>query len=144
MSFVTDAVANQSPGYPGGAECESDLLKKNSEDKLYYSISEVADMTGLKPYVLRFWEKEFPQLKPKKNRGGNRTYQKREIVVINRIKHLLYEEGFTIEGARQKLTETSKELKREERLVKLLGDIKKELMELERSLKLSRDNGSGG
>ncbi len=99
-------------------------------------------MTGLKPYVLRFWEKEFPQLRPKKNRGGNRTYQKREIVVINRIKHLLYEEGFTIEGARQKLSETSKELKREEKFVKLLSDVKKELMELERSLSLSINNGN--
>ena len=119
-------------------------MKKNTEDKLYYSISEVAEMTGLKPYVLRFWEKEFPQLRPKKNRGGNRTYQKREIVVISRIKHLLYEEGFTIEGARQKLSDSSKEMKREEKLVRLLGDVKKELMELERAFKLLRENGSSG
>ncbi len=101
-------------------------------------------MTGLKPYVLRFWEKEFPQLRPKKNRGGNRIYQKREIVVINRIKHLLYEEGFTIEGARQKLSETSKELKREEYYVRMLSEVKKELMELERTLTLFKENGNRG
>ncbi|MBD3383208.1 MAG: MerR family transcriptional regulator [candidate division Zixibacteria bacterium] len=80
-------------------------LKRNPDhkDKLYYSISEVSRMTEVKPYVLRFWEKEFPSLRPKKNRGGNRIYQKHEIKLINRIKDLLYEEGYTIDGARQKL-----------------------------------------
>ena len=62
--------------------------KKNRDDKLYYSISEVAQITRLEPYVLRFWEKEFPMLKPKKNRGGNRIYQKQDIEIVNRIKHL--------------------------------------------------------
>lgn len=68
--------------------------------KLYYSISEVSGITGIKQYVLRFWEKEFSDLKPKKNRAGNRTYQLKDIELVNRIKNLLYEEGFTIEGAR--------------------------------------------
>ena len=86
-------------------DCER-ISVKNGEEKLYYSISEVAEMTDVKPYVLRFWEKEFPLLRPKKNRGGNRTYQKREIVLVNRIKSLLYDEGYTIEGARQKLSES--------------------------------------
>ena len=72
-------------------------------DKLYYSISEVAQIVGVKPYVLRFWEKEFPTLKPKKNRSGNRVYQKKEIVLLLEIKRLLYEEGYTIEGARQQI-----------------------------------------
>jgi DNA-binding transcriptional MerR regulator len=75
----------------------------NNNNKLYYSISEVAKITDTKAYVLRFWEKEFPSLKPKKNRGGNRIYQQREIDLIHRIKNLLHEEGYTIEGARQKL-----------------------------------------
>lgn len=72
-------------------------------ERLYYSISEVADMIDIKAYVLRFWEKEFPSLKPKKNRAGNRTYQKKDIELLRRIKELLYKEGFTILGARQKL-----------------------------------------
>jgi len=79
------------------------LKSTDSRKKLYYSISEVAELTETKAYVLRFWEKEFPTLKPKKNRGGNRIYQEREIQLINRIKTLLYEEGYTIEGARQQL-----------------------------------------
>jgi len=115
---------------------------KNGEEKLYYSISEVAEMTDVKPYVLRFWEKEFPLLRPKKNRGGNRTYQKREITLVNRIKSLLYEEGYTIEGARQKLSESSRDIRREDKLIELLGQIKKELMELERVLTLNSPNGS--
>ena len=115
---------------------------KSGEEKLYYSISEVAEMTDVKPYVLRFWEKEFPLLRPKKNRGGNRTYQKREIVLVNRIKTLLYEEGYTIEGARQKLSESSRDIRREDKLIELLGQIKKELMEIERVLALSNQNGS--
>lgn len=107
---------------------------KNVEEKLYYSISEVAQLTDVKPYVLRFWEKEFPVLRPKKNRGGNRTYQKREIALVNRIKNLLYEQGYTIEGARQKLSETTSEVRRDEKMADLLGQIKRELMELERLL----------
>ncbi|MCK4858453.1 MAG: MerR family transcriptional regulator [candidate division Zixibacteria bacterium] len=107
---------------------------RKDNDKLYYSISEVARMTDVKPYVLRFWEKEFPLLKPKKNRGGNRTYQKREIVLVNRIKHLLYEEGFTIEGARQKLKETQKQTRQETKVAETLHQIKKELLELQRLL----------
>lgn len=98
-------------------------------------------MTDVKPYVLRFWEKEFPVLRPKKNRGGNRTYQKREILLVNRIKNLLYEQGYTIEGARQKLLETSSEIRSEQKLIELVSYIKRELMELERALMLNRENG---
>ena len=122
-------------------DCER-ISVKNGEEKLYYSISEVAEMTDVKPYVLRFWEKEFPLLRPKKNRGGNRTYQKREIVLVNRIKSLLYDEGYTIEGARQKLSESSRDIRREDKLIELLAQIKKELMELERTLTLNSPNGS--
>ena len=62
---------------------------KQVEEKLYYSISEVSQMTSIEAYVLRFWEKEFPMLKPKKNRGGNRVYQRRDIEMVNRIRELL-------------------------------------------------------
>jgi DNA-binding transcriptional MerR regulator len=114
---------------------------KNEEDKLYYSISEVAAMTEVKPYVLRFWEKEFPQLRPKKNRGGNRVYQKREIMLVKRIKTLLYKQGYTIEGARQKLVDTAPEIRREQKVFEVLSQIKRELMELERYIILNNSNG---
>ena len=68
--------------------------------KLYYSIGEVSEMTDLKSYVLRYWETEFNQLKPPKNRAGNRTYRQKDIEVILNIKELLYRKKFTIDGAR--------------------------------------------
>ena len=74
--------------------------------KLYYSISEVCKLTGLKSYVLRYWETEFRELKPPKNRAGNRTYRKKDIDTINKIKELLYDKKFTIEGARNQLAIT--------------------------------------
>ena len=79
------------------------MKKMNASEKLYYSISEVARITGLEPYVLRYWEKEFPMLSPRKSRGGNRTYTQKDIEVINRIKHLRTQEKLTIAGARNKL-----------------------------------------
>ena len=69
--------------------------------KLYYSIGEVSDMTDLKSYVLRYWETEFSQLKPPKNRAGNRTYRQKDIEIILNIKDLLYTKKFTIDGARK-------------------------------------------
>ncbi len=78
-------------------------MKDFNIKKLYYSISEVSKITSLKPYVLRYWETEFEQLKPSKNRAGNRIYRARDIRVINLIKKLLYTDKYTIEGARQKL-----------------------------------------
>jgi len=77
--------------------------------KLYYSISEVAEITRLEPYVLRYWEKEFAELKPQKNRAGNRTYTDKDIRLIQQIMHLLYEEKFTIPGAKQKLKSMGKQ-----------------------------------
>ena len=71
--------------------------------KLYYSISEVSTITGLKQYVLRYWESEFSHLKPPKNRAGNRTYRQKDIDLIQRIKKLLYKEKYTIDGARKQL-----------------------------------------
>jgi DNA-binding transcriptional MerR regulator len=72
-------------------------------NKLYYSISEVAEMTSVKPHVLRYWESEFPELRPKKNRAGNRSYRDKDIRTVMTIKNLLYEEGYTIAGARNRL-----------------------------------------
>src|SRR5579871_6541218 len=76
-------------------------------DKLYFRIGEVANLCRLPAYVLRFWESEFPQLKPVKSSTGQRMYRKRDVESVLRIKQLLYEQGFTISGARQQLrTET--------------------------------------
>jgi len=72
-------------------------------EKLFYKIGEVCEMTDTQPYVLRFWESEFPQLAPKKSRSGQRVYRKRDIDIVERIKHLLYDQGFTIAGARKRL-----------------------------------------
>lgn len=77
------------------------------DQKLYYSIGEVGDLIAVKPHVLRYWETQFPMLKPKKNRAGNRTYTVREIKFLLTIKSLLYEKGYTIPGARQRLREAS-------------------------------------
>jgi DNA-binding transcriptional MerR regulator len=109
--------------------------KTAADEKLYYSISEVARITDLRAYVLRFWEKEFPMLRPKKNKGGNRHYQKRDIELINQIKHLLYEENYTIAGARKRLRQIEskgekKELVRKAKSNTILGEIKKELEDI--------------
>src|ERR1700760_2122386 len=71
--------------------------------KRYFTIGEVSDLCGVKPYVLRYWEQEFTQLKPMKRRGNRRYYQHHEVLLIRRIRDLLYEQGFTISGARNHL-----------------------------------------
>ncbi|MBT6011591.1 MAG: MerR family transcriptional regulator [Candidatus Marinimicrobia bacterium] len=80
-------------------------MPREAIKKLYYSIGEVSEATDLKQYVLRYWESDFPQLSPAKNRAGNRTYREKDIELVNFIKTLLYEKKYTIEGARQKLKE---------------------------------------
>ena len=72
--------------------------------KRYFTIGEVSELCGVKPHVLRYWEQEFPQLKPVKRRGNRRYYQRHDVLLIRQIRSLLYDEGFTIGGARQRLT----------------------------------------
>jgi DNA-binding transcriptional MerR regulator len=72
-------------------------------DKLYFKIGEVSELLGVEPYVLRYWETEFPVLSPKKSGTGHRLYRRKDVELLLRIKHLLYEKRFTIEGARQSL-----------------------------------------
>jgi DNA-binding transcriptional MerR regulator len=72
--------------------------------KRYFTIGEVSELCGVKPHVLRYWEQEFPQLKPVKRRGNRRYYQRHDVIMIRQIRSLLYEEGFTIGGARQRLS----------------------------------------
>ena len=75
--------------------------------KRYFTIGEVSDLCGVKPYVLRYWEQEFTQLKPMKRRGNRRYYQHHEVLLIRRIRELLYDQGFTIIGARNRLTDAA-------------------------------------
>ena len=72
--------------------------------KRYFTIGEVSELCGVKPHVLRYWEQEFPQLKPVKRRGNRRYYQRHDVIMIRQIRSLLYEQGFTIGGARQQLS----------------------------------------
>lgn len=82
-------------------------IKAPNIKKLYYSIGEVSKITKLKSYVLRYWETEFKQLRPPKNRAGNRTYRQKDIDLIQHIKDLLYNRKFTIEGARNQLQQVA-------------------------------------
>ena len=78
-------------------------MSRNPLQKLYYSISEVSELTGVEAHVLRFWEKEFPMLRPRRGRSGNRTYKDRDIEIIKEIRHLLWDQKFTIQGACEQL-----------------------------------------
>ncbi len=81
-------------------------------DKLYFRIGEVSDLVGVEPYVLRYWESEFPSLSPKKSGTGHRLYRRKDVELLFRIRHLLYGRRFTIEGARQALQEEHKKPQR--------------------------------
>src|SRR5512138_430714 len=81
--------------------------------KRYFTIGEVSDLCGVKPHVLRYWEQEFPQLKPVKRRGNRRYYQRADVMIIRTIRSLLYEQGYTIGGARLQLND-ARQVEREE------------------------------
>ncbi len=103
-------------------------------DRLYYKIGEVAQLTKTEPYVLRYWETEFPFLKPTKNKSGQRLYRKKDVETILRIKELLYHEGYTIAGAQKRLTEEMSGPKHVENknmsLKSRLGDVETELQNI--------------
>ena len=112
------------------------------DSKLYRSISEVSDMLDVKPHVLRYWETQFSVLKPRKNRAGNRVYRPEDLKVLFRIRELLYDRRFTIEGARKKIQDEKKEAQpqvemgfvdAERKLI--LGEIKHDLQTLLAKLK---------
>ena len=102
--------------------------------KRYFTIGEVSDLCAVKPHVLRYWEQEFPQLKPVKRRGNRRYYQRQDVLIIRQIRSLLYEEGFTIGGARQRLTgeEAKSDVSQSQQIIKQLR------IELEQVLKILR------
>ena len=107
--------------------------------KRYFTIGEVSDLCGVKPHVLRYWEQEFTQLSPAKRRGNRRYYQHHEVVLVRRIRELLYAQGFTISGARHQLEDqaihTQEEAEESVRLHKVLDTVRGELKELLAALK---------
>jgi DNA-binding transcriptional MerR regulator len=102
--------------------------------KRYFTIGEVSDLCAVKPHVLRYWEQEFPQLKPVKRRGNRRYYQRQDVLIIRQIRSLLYDEGFTIGGARQRLTgdDAKSDVSQSQQIIKQIR------MELEQVIKLLR------
>jgi len=110
-------------------------MEMDNPNKMFYRVGEVSQLVGVESYVLRYWEKMFPQLKPEKDEAGQRVYTRADIDVVLRIKNLLYEERYTIDGARKKLKEKSKserKNKNPEDIQKLLGvlrDVKSILKE---------------
>ena len=111
-------------------------------DKLFFRIGEVSSLLGLEPYVLRYWETEFPSLAPKKSGTGHRLYRRKDVELLLKIKHLLYQRRFTIDGARQYLHDESrqsqqKEIKQEQQQLfsDPLPEIRKQLAEILKLLK---------
>ena len=103
--------------------------------KRYFTIGEVSDLCGVKPHVLRYWEQEFEQLKPVKRRGNRRYYQRGDVIMIRQIRSLLYEQGFTIGGARQQLEGESAhdDVNRSQQIIKQLrGGLEQVLQVLKR------------
>ncbi|MCU7798054.1 MAG: MerR family transcriptional regulator [Candidatus Thiodiazotropha sp. (ex Monitilora ramsayi)] len=100
--------------------------------KRYFTIGEVSELCQVKPHVLRYWEQEFPQLKPVKRRGNRRYYQRHDVLMIRQIRSLLYEQGFTIGGARQQLSgDTAKEdLQQSQQIVKQLRSELEEVLQI--------------
>jgi DNA-binding transcriptional MerR regulator len=102
--------------------------------KRYFTIGEVSDLCAVKPHVLRYWEQEFPQLRPAKRRGNRRYYQRQDVILIRQIRSLLYEHGFTIGGARQRLS--GEDLKADSKLSQQI--IRQLRIELEEVLNILR------
>ena len=98
--------------------------------KRYFTIGEVSDLCGVKPHVLRYWEQEFPQLKPVKRRGNRRYYQRHDVEMIRSIRSLLYEQGFTIGGARQQLAADHRPRQEGHARPELIRQLRGELEEL--------------
>ena len=100
--------------------------------KRYFTIGEVSDLCAVKPHVLRYWEQEFPQLKPLKRRGNRRYYQRHDVILIRQIRSLLYEQGFTIGGARQRLSgsEAKEDSNQSQQIIKQLRSELEEVLDL--------------
>lgn len=106
-------------------------------EKRYFSIGEASKLCAVRPHVLRYWEQEFSQINPNKRRGNRRYYQLNDVLIIRKIRHLLYEEGYTIEGARQSLSGKKTEVLSKETIRNTLRDAINALEQLQRELKSS-------
>ena len=109
-------------------------MSQDNSLKLYYSIREVADMMKLPEHTLRFWEKEFPALNPKKTSGGTRQYTQQDIDLVRLIHHLVKEQGLTIKAARTRLKTSRQEVVDHQEIVERLKSIRAELMEIKSKL----------
>ena len=127
------------------------------KEKHEFNIAEVSNLTGIKAHVLRYWESEFPQLKPEKNRSGQRVYRQKDIDIVLHLKHLLYEEQFTVAGARKRLDKDLKQSRRDQlplelnlqeaelagALVKVKRQVKSMLDQLSKPLAVEGEEGQG-
>ena len=104
------------------------MAVRDIPNKLFFKISEVCEIVGVEPYVLRFWETEFPNFAPEKSKAGHRVYKKKDVENVLRIKELLYERGFTIAGARKQLSKTK--VSRQEQRDEVLANVRKELQDI--------------
>ncbi len=129
----------------GGAPSQIELSDFGGDEpiipRVYYSIGDVCELTGLKPHVLRYWETQFEVMSPNKNRAGNRVYRPKDIDLIFLVKRLLYEEKYTIEGARQRLLDLRREGDLDQEKEEVLGpefltEIRRDLLGLKKTLTL--------
>lgn len=127
MQGKTQMMSNQI----GNKHSQSEYSLPPIPDKRYFTIGEVAFLCGVKPHVLRYWEQEFPRLRPAKRRGNRRYYQYKDVIMIRQIRKLLYDEGFTIEGAKAQLSQNPLEVKK---VVQTDAIVKKLIADLEHVL----------
>jgi len=110
------------------------MEEEKKTEKLYYTIGEVAEMFNVNASLIRYWEKEFPMIKPKKNKKGNRFYKQEDIDNFHLIYHLVKERGMTLKGAKLKLKESKNEVEGNFEVIKRLKDIKAQLLEIKDKL----------
>ena len=108
--------------------------KKQFEEKLYYSIGEISKILGISTSKIRFWEKEFDMINPKKNKKGNRMFTKKDLENIKLIQHLLKEKKYTIDGAKKKIRTNPKKINLHQKVIENLKKIKKELIDIRTNL----------
>ncbi|MDT8342483.1 MAG: MerR family transcriptional regulator [Longimicrobiales bacterium] len=131
---------------PSQMELGEGSVQEPIAPRVYYSIGDVCDLTGLKPHVLRYWESQFEVMSPNKNRAGNRVYRPKDIDLIFLVKRLLYEQKYTIEGARQRLLEMRRDGALDDEKQEVLGpeflaEMKRELVALRDCLTIAEGEG---
>ena len=110
------------------------LENKDTDEKIYYSIGEVSKIIGISTSKIRFWEKEFDSIKPKKNKKGNRIFNKKELNKLKLIHHLLKEKKYTIDGAKKKMRKHPEKTETHQKVIENLKKIKAELIEIRKNL----------